>query len=448
MIVRRLAIIMGIPSDAGLCVTAISQDRRRLPRMHTLCPPASVFCSIFKSRLSESADWGSRTEAAVLSIVAALLMLAGPTYAQVEFPGAPDDRGVNVRVYPADFWGPRAGFGAGAGLVVHHLARSGDQGLVTAAPAQHEQTGTVSYASANPYRARRYVLVDARALHTDREWIGPWTFRRTAVRSRLRVGHTFLEQRLLVQPHLTLLSSTVADVGLRDGRSPAASSPQEADRTGVRTGLDLRLDTRGSRFRTSRGLLLQGTWDRYVPVDGGSLRFDQVDLDAHGFWPLAPPHRLVLRLGATITQSRSSAPVPLYMRPTLSGSVVPGWPRGHAVGADRLLGTLLYRFPLFQIAEISLLEGHVGTHLAAVYSSLGDQFSPSIRFDDKQNGRASRPLRPSASVGLRFLVPFRERSFVDLAVGVSPEGISAARVRFTRPLQSLRRPHHTADPIR
>ncbi len=416
--------------------------------MHTLPSWVSVFCSFFKSRLG-----GGREIVSVggggLFLIGLLLLLVPPVQAQVDFPGTPDHRRVNVRVYPTDVWGPRVGPGIGAGMVVHNLARSNDQWLVTAAPARYEQTGTVSFASANPHRARRYVLVDARALHTDREWIGASTFRRSALRGRLRVGQHLLGRRLLVQPHLELLSSTVSTVETREGRSASVPSPLlETDHTGLRTGIDLRLDTRERRIRTRRGVLLQGTWDRYVPVDGSALQFDQVDLDAHGFVPLGGLHRLVVQVRTTLTQAQSDTPIPPYMLPTVGGSVVPGWPRGHFVGADRVLGSLLYRIPLFQIGDQAIVEGHVGPHLAAVYETLGDQFSASIRTDDAPLANDDRPLRPSASVGLHLSVPFRPRAFVDLAVGISPEGVSAAQVSFTRNLQSLRRPHHTADPVR
>lgn len=416
--------------------------------MHTLFSPVSVFCSFFKS------DGGRRTDSSRVSwglwwSFATLLLLGSPAQAQVDFPGSPDERGVNFRVYPTDVWGPRTGLGVGLGMVAHNLARTNDQWLVTAAPARHEQVGTVAFASADPKRAQRYVLVDGRALHTDREWLGPRTFQRSAIRGRLRVGQSLLDRRLLVQPHLTFLSSTVSGVETRDSRSSvSASSAFVADRTGLRTGIALRFDTRGGLPRHQRGLRLQGTWDRYLPADGSALRFDQVDLDASGVLPLSGLHRLVLRLRATTTQSRSDTPVPPYMLPTVSASVVPGWPRGHRVGSDRLLGSLLYYIPLLQIAGDAVLEGHVGPHLAAVYQDLGDQFSPSIRFDEASPEEEARSLRPSASVGLRFAVPFRNRATVDLAVGISPEGISAARVSFSRSLQSLHSTHHTADPIR
>jgi carbohydrate-selective porin OprB len=118
------------------------------------------------------------------------------------------------------------------------------------------------------------------------------------------------------------------------------------------------------------------------------------------------------------------------------------------VGSDRLIGSLLYRFPLWEIGDLIRLEGHLGTHAANVYANVGDQFSPVVHFGNEGVEGPNRPLRPSASAGLRFVVPFRNRTTVDLALGVSPDGWSAVRFSFIRPLQSLRPSHHTSDPIR
>ncbi len=397
---------------------------------------------------------GRTVRGARFAVALAIALLLGPlpAAAQVGFPGAPDQSGFNLRVYPTDVWGPRVGPGIGLGLVGHNLARRHDQWLLTAAPARYEQVGTLSFASANPRRARQTVLVDTRALHTTRDWIGPWSLRRSALRGRLRVGQSALDHRLLVQPHLSVQHQNVIDVHRRRGgigddpemRPP----PQQRNRTGLRTGLDVRFDTRPRPPLSNRGVLLQGTWDRYVPLDGSALRYDQWVLDAYGFVPLAGLHRLAVRTSLTLTRARSDVPVPLYSLPTLGGTVVPGWSRGQFVGSDRLLGSLLYRFPLWEMGDLVRLEGHLGTHAATVYANVGDQFTAAVQFGDERADGPDRPLRPAASAGLRIVVPFRDRTTVDLALGVSPDGWSAVRFTFTRPLQSIRSAHHTSDPIR
>jgi hypothetical protein len=263
------------------------------------------------------------------------------------------------------------------------------------------------------------------------------------------VGQYLWGRRLLVQPHLTALFSSDAMVERRSGASapgPAATVPDDAQ-TGLRAGLALRYDPHPPSHRPRRGLRLQAAWDRYVPLDGADLRFDQVDLEARGVLPLYARHRLVARIGATLTTSRGDAPLPLYMQPTLSGTRVPGWPRAHAVGPDRLLGSLLYRFPLWGVGSSTMVEGHVGGHLAGLYDDLSDQFAAAISRAKRPAG-PDVPLRPSGSVGLRLSVPFRPRAAVDLAVGVSPEGVSATRVTFSHRLQAVRAPHHRADPLR
>jgi len=383
-----------------------------------------------------------------------------PAHGQSSFPGASSSPSLNLRVYPSDFWGPRVGPGVGLGLVGHNLVRSGDQWLLTGAPALHEQVATLSFATANPRRISKYVLVDDRILHTDRDWFGPAgsddriTLKRSAFRARVRAGQTLFAQRLLLQPHLTLSSHDVAKVDLPTsttvdlvGLGPA-SFPRGAE-TGLRVGGAVQLDTRNRRVLTSRGLLLQATWDRYIAIDGSALHFDQVDFDAYGYIPIWGLHRVVLRGSTTLTNALNSTPVPAYMLPTVGGTGVPGWARSRFVGPDRFIGSLLYRFPLRQYGNLAVIEGHLGVHAAGVYGDLGDQFTTSVSYDENVPLRdGSIPLHPSASAGIRFVAPFREHTSLEFAIGLSPEGVSAARVSFVRRLQSIRPPHHASEPLR
>jgi hypothetical protein len=387
--------------------------------------------------------------------MAASPAFVGPAVGQPSFPGAPDDRGVNLRVYPADVWSPRVGAGAGLGLVGHNLVRRHDQWLLTAAPALHEQVATAAFASANPRRARRYVLVDTRALHTDRDWLGPagrrTVFERSALQARLRGGQWVFNHRLLLQPYLAGSHHVVDAVN----RPPTGSVPDaglfpkaEEQQTGLRAGIDVRYDTRNRRLPATRGVLLQGSWARYVSLDATDLQFDQVDLDAHGYVPIGGLHRLALRASLTLTRSRADAPVPSYLLPTLGASVVPGWARGRFVGPDRLITTLLYRFPILHVEDLVSIEGHVGGHLASTYDNVFQDFATTVSFDDDQTlGKTTQPLRPAASAGLRFAIPSRPHATLELGVGVSPEGTSAARISVVRPLLSLRPPHHTSQPV-
>jgi hypothetical protein len=48
-------------------------------------------------------------------------------------------------------------------------------------------------------------------------------------------------------------------------------------------------------------------------------------------------------------------------------------------------------------------------------------------------------------VGLRLDVPIRPVSAIDLAVGIGPDGISAAQFSLSRSLRALRPPHHVSD---
>jgi len=393
-----------------------------------------------------------------LLLILGLLCTVPTSAAAQSFPGTPDgQRAVNYRVYPTDVWGPRAGPGVGLGMVVHNLARRHDHWLLTAAPAQHEQAATLSFASANPRTARRAVLVDARGLHSDRDWYGPpdrrLTLERRSYRARVRIGQTALDRRLLVQPHVSLEGHRV------DGRAgPASGRPvsgvgggvpaASASFQGVRGGLDVQYRTGAPSGRASSAFEVGAGWERYTALDDTDLRFDRVDVRAGGVLRLHGVHRLVARVEGTTTRPRTAAGVPLFLLPRLGGALAPGWARGRFVDRDRLVGHLLYRFPLWSVGEVVALEGHAGGHVAGTYRDVGEQFTTDVAFDEPDPTSPGRPLRPSVSLGLRLAAPIRPGVSMDLALGLSPEGLSAVTVSFRQRLQALRAAHHSATPFR
>lgn len=403
-----------------------------------------------------------------VALVLLVALLLGPTAsrAQTGFPGAPEDPGGNLRVYPLDTWSPRVGFGLGAGLVLHHLGRTNAQGLLTFAPAWHEQVATAAWASADPHRAEQYVLVSARGLHTNRDWfygLGPTSskatrlsIQRTALQARVRAGQAFLNHRLVVQPHLGLSSHRIDQIPMPIDPSldPASRSHLQnlatedvgildPELTGLRVGMAVVYDTRPRHSRPNRGLLLEGRWSRYLGISSSLIRFDEFDLGAYGHLPLGGDHRLSGRLRLTLIEPRGQAPIPYYLRPTLDGPLVPGWARHRFVASDRLLGSALYRFPIADLFEVVNVEGHLGAHAANVY---GD-FPADAAFDlttaePLSPDPSSIPLRPSASVGLHVGLSFRQTPSLDLALGLSPEGLTGVRFTFRQDLLALRPPHH------
>ncbi|MBB4089266.1 BamA/TamA family outer membrane protein [Salinibacter ruber] len=421
---------------------------------------------------SHFASWGSQTcfrqrnlRAAFALLLGGMVGLAAAPAAGQAFPGAPDEPAINLRLYPLATWSPRVGGGAGAGLVVHHLGRRHAQALLTAAPARHEQVATAAWASANPQRARQYVLVNARGLHTNRDWfygLGPRSssdarqpIERSAARIRIRAGQHFLNRRLLLQPHVGLSAHRVdrvpspADPSLdaasrRHLRQLASSriGPLAPSHTALRVGVDVQYDTRSPRPRPTRGLLLNGGWERYGAVSS-FVQYDRLDLSAEGLVPLGGAHHLVGRLSLARTVARGEAPVPYYLRPMLDGTQVPGLSRHRFVDSDRLIGSMLYRFPLARPLSVLRLGGHVGLHAASVYDNVFADAALDLTFDDAADvGEASVPLRPAASVGLRMGLSFREVPALDLALGVGPEGVTGVRFALHQDLQALRPPHH------
>lgn len=400
-----------------------------------------------------------------LLIAGTLGMAPVPAAAQTGFPGAPDEPGINFRVYPLDTWSPRVGVGIGGGLVVHHLGRQHAQGLLTLAPARHEQVATLAWASANPERARRYVVVSARGLHTNRDWfygLGPTSsedarqsIERSSLQFGVRAGRHFLDQRLLIQPHLGLLAHRVdrvpapssklddrSQTHLQQLASPRVG-PLDPQHTAIQVGMDVQYDTRSPMTRPTEGLLLEARWARYVGVSSSFLNFDRLHLGVYGYLPVGGAHHLVGRVSLAHTAAHGRASVPYFLRPTLDGTLVPGWARHRFVGSDRLIGSVLYRFPLAQPFSVFQLGGHVGAHAASVYDDFFDDATLDLTFEDAMQPEVSPvPLRPAASIGLHLGLTFRQTPSVDLALGVSPEGVTAVRFTLNQDLQALRRPHH------
>lgn len=405
----------------------------------------------------------------LLLLIALFGLPALPAAAQVGFPGAPDEPGMNVRMYPLDSWSPRVGGGVGAGLVLHHLGRRHAQALLTAAPAQHEQVATAAWASANPNRARQYVLFSARGLHTNRDWfygLGPGSspntrqsIERSAVQVRLRTGQHLLNRHLLVQPHLGLSVHRIDRVpapsapGL-DARSRThlqqlvsdRVGPLDPDHTGIRVGIDAQYETAPQDAQSIPTLRLEAGWFRYTGLSS-FVQFDRVDLAAEGRVPLLGAHRLVGRLSLTHTVSRDQASVPYFLRSTLGGSQVPGWDRHRFVDSDRLIGSALYRFPLARPFNVIRLDGHLGVHAASVYDDVFSDASFDVTFEESPSlDPSSVPLRPAASIGTHISLLFRELPALDLAVGLSPEGVTAVRFTLSQDLQALRPSHHQLRP--
>ena len=368
---------------------------------------------------------------------------------------------VNVRVYPFDVWGPVAGWGGGLGLVVHDGLRAGDQTLLTLAPAVHESVTTLSYASASPVEATTYVLTDVRARRTGRQWtygVGPASSddSRLGVEMddawlRLRLGHWRFDRRVLIQPEVRLRRHVVH--GTYVDRSPVRPEQTAAlpglndpafdgDQWGVQAGVNAAFDTRDRHRGATRGVLVQASWMRYAELSSGDVQIDRLTAGAYGYVPLSGSHHVALRLQAAVSTDRGDHPAPFYLLPKLDGRLVPGWAPERFFGADRLIGSILYRFPLVRLRDLFGLDGHLGVHAASVYNDLGEQFALDVSFDETVAADGSVPLRPAASVGVRLDPLFRDETYFDLALGLSPEGVTGVRLQFTRTLDSVRPPHH------
>lgn len=403
---------------------------------------------------------------------------AGPAAASTRAPVSPspaassaapaDSIWLNARAYPLALWGPRAGFGGGAGLVIHNPIGAGTQGLVTVAPARRDQSATLTLSTTgSPGEKRRYAVLDARVRHTDRAWFyglgaGTSDESRASVElwswnARLRSGLRFWDRRLLLQPHVRLTQFRYRGLQRLRGPSTAAIASHLDDLTGaggtladpltgVVVGADVALDTRDRQEAPVRGWLVRGSADRFTGLTSADPTRDRFEGEVGRWIPLGGRHRLALSVSAQVTRRRSGNPVPFFLRSTLDGRQMPGYARSRFTDNDRLTGALRYAFPLYEFGNLFVVEGHAGVHAGSVYRNLFDQFEASVSFDEDLSlptaGASSVPLRPAVSAGIRAGPLFRDQAFVNLALGISPEGVSGVRVTIVQPLTPLRQPHH------
>jgi hypothetical protein len=416
--------------------------------------------------------------ARVLALLpAAVLLLAGGLLAaEARAQGAvrPDGRAgrgpwLNARVYPLAVWGPKVGFGAAAGLVLHDAVRPGTVALLTVAPAQYQQVATLSFATGDPLRERAYGVASLRAERTERQWfhgLGPAAhrddrvaLRKQSVEAGLKAGLGLAGRRVVVQPRVGLrVDGTDGVYNVEDGafgRLDAASAASvqsalgerpgaDARQTGVTAGLDLVFDTRDRAFMPRRGVLLHGGVTRYAGLSGTNLGFWRLMAEGRATLPITGAHRIDARAVVEhLSDAGSDVPLPFYLLPSLDGRDAPGFARDRFFGRSVTLASLAYRFPLFQPLGVLLGEGFVAAYAANAYDDLGEQFRFGLSFDRDPSPEAERyAVRPSAAVGVRVGPSFRDNAYVGVALGVSPEGVSAVRVRFVHRLRRVRPRHH------
>jgi hypothetical protein len=337
--------------------------------------------------------------------------------------------------------------------VVHDLGRPGSRILASGAVAQHASVVALSVTSTTERRAAdRYVVVDARWADTDRQRFygrGPAASSDARLNldlrswwARLRVGVRLLGG-LRVQPRVSVVGGEV-----RPG-SPAdlpAGTASGAEARLLQPGVDVILDTRNRTAAATRGVRIQAGAFRAFGLDDSALRYDRLSLAAQGFLPLGGRHRLAGRLRVDATARRGDARVPFFLLPRLDGRTVPGFARGRFFGSERVVASALYRFPIARPWNLFHLDGHLGVHAASVYDDFG-QFTPAVSFDERLDaGRTTYPLRPAVSAGLRLGPVFRDETYVGLAAGWSPDGLTLVHFRLGSPLDLIHPPHHAGPP--
>ena len=377
---------------------------------------------------------------------------------------------VNLRPYPANFWGPRTGVGVGAGLSVHNLGRSGSQGLVTALVGRYQQVSTVAWAPRWEHRQLGFTVLEGRVFHTTRDWlygIGPFPGDDTRLklhRTQLRAGARgrylpFRTDALRLHAQVHVVHDRIYDQQNDDDNSAYSRWDAKArtyliafgrtrtgdtrtrSLTGVRPQLGLSFDTREREHGPRQGVLARWQTGRYLDVEGGAAFWThEAGLASH--LPLSNAHTLDLTASARVARSATDQPVPPMYLSALQAFQMPGVARGRFRARDRVLVGARYRVQWRNVANVLTVEPYAGGHAGAVYTDVFDQFAAKATTRRAPVPNDAVPLRLSTHVGLRLAPTFRDATWLDVAVGLGPDGVTGIRLAFTPTLGTLHPAHH------
>jgi len=376
---------------------------------------------------------------------------------------------VNPRPYPANVWGPRTGIGLGLGLSVHNLGRSDSQGLVTALVGRYQQVGTVAWAPQWDHRQLGFTVLEGRVFHTKRDWlygVGPFPgddtrleLHRTQLRGgvrgrylpfgtdalRLHAQVHVVHDRIYDQQNDDDNAYSRWDAGARAyllafGRTRTGDT-RTRSLTGVRPQLGLSFDTREREHGPRRGFLAHWQTGRYLDVEGGAA-FWTHEANLAGHLPLSETHTLDLTASARIARSATDQPVPPMYLSALEAFQMPGVARGRFRARDRVLMGARYRVQWRNVGGLLTVEPYAGGHAGAVYTDVFEQFAVDATIERTPTPSSDVPLHVSGYVGLRLAPTFRDTTWLDVAVGLGPDGVTGVRLSFTPTFRHLRPDHH------
>lgn len=376
---------------------------------------------------------------------------------------------VNPRPYPANVWGPRTGVGLGAGLSVHNLGQPGSRGLVTALVGRYQQVGTVAWAPQWTPRTPGLAVLEGRVFHTKRDWFygigavpGDDTrleLHRTQLRGGMRgrfapfgpaalrihlqmhVVHDRLYDQRNDDPDAFRRMDTASQVYLQRFGRTRTGETRTRQFTGVRPQAGLALDTRDREQGARRGVLLQWETGRYLDIAGGAS-FWTHEADGAAHWTLRETHTFDVTASARMARSTTAQPVPPMYLSRLDAFRMPGVARGRFRARDRVRIGARYRLLAGGIENVLAVEPYVGGTAGAVYRNMKDQFALETTTARTPAASATVPLRLSAFVGVRVAPRFRDATWVDVAVGLGPDGLTGVRLAFTPSFGHLRPAHH------
>lgn len=349
------------------------------------------------------------------------------------------------------------GPGLGAGVRVQNLGWEGSDVSATAFGALYGYGAQLALATGDPYGQPVYGRVWAEASRATRRryyGTGPFTaegdrldldHRSATVEARLGV-YPFRTTALLVQPSVRLLVDRLDPLtpetrsGL-DGLDPVS---QEAVRTleaetrlGVSVGVGVASDRLDVRAYPSSGTYTSLEARRFEATDGTGLGFSRVAASLSGYLPVRRRTVVAAHAVGAVTRPDDGATLPFVYLPTLDSALLLAYSPDRFRGRDVLAFGVGLRAPVASVYGLFGVDAEVTAALGAAYDDVAQQFKPSVSFDPSPEPGDAAPLRPAASVALRFVDIENRSVFAGGRVGVSPDGVVLALVSVRADLRDL-----------
>ena len=135
--------------------------------------------------------------------------------------------------------------------------------------------------------------------------------------------------------------------------------------------LELLFDTRNKLVQTSSGGVLRFSSSLYSGLGGDEFGFYKFNAEALQFFNLFYNRILLFRISGEVTEAMSGRKVPFYHYSELGRQeTIRGYRRGRFRSSDYLLGSIEYRYPIYNLIDAMLF-----IDAGKVSSNIFDNFS-------------------------------------------------------------------------